>query len=47
MLRRSAAPHPPTRRCPNELAGLLVPDFEHFWWNHPIARSHGHNLYGF
>jgi hypothetical protein len=26
---------------PHELAGLLVPDFEHFWWNHPIARSHG------
>ena len=32
---------------PHELAGLLVPDFEHFWWNHPIARSHGRNLYGF
>ena len=32
---------------PHELAGLLVPDFERFWWNHPIARSHGHNLYGF
>jgi hypothetical protein len=30
-----------------ELAGLLVPDFEHFWWNHPIARSHGRNVYGF
>ena len=32
---------------PHELAGLLVPDFEHFWWSHPIARSHGRNLYGF
>ena len=32
---------------PHELAGLLVPDFEHFWWNHPIARSHGRNVYGF
>ena len=29
------------------LAGLLVPDFEHFWWSHPIARSHGRNVYGF
>jgi PD-(D/E)XK nuclease superfamily len=32
---------------PHELAGLLVPDFEHFWWSHPIARSHGRNVYGF
>ena len=32
---------------PHELAGLLVPDFEHFWWSHPIGRSHGRNLYGF
>jgi hypothetical protein len=32
---------------PQELAGLLVQDFEHFWWNHPIARSHGRNVYGF
>ena len=32
---------------PHELAGLLVPDFERFWWNHPIARSHGAHLYGF
>jgi hypothetical protein len=32
---------------PHELAGLLVPDFEHFWWNHPIARSHGRSVYGF
>ena len=32
---------------PHELAGLLVPDFEHFWWNHPIARSHGRCVYGF
>jgi hypothetical protein len=32
---------------PHELAGLLVPDFEHVWWNHPIARSHGRSVYGF
>ena len=32
---------------PHELAGLLVPDFERFWWNHPIARSQGAHLYGF
>ncbi len=32
---------------PHELAGVVVPDFEHFWWNHPIARSHGRNVYGF
>lgn len=32
---------------PHELAGLLVPDFERFWWRNPIARSHGRNVYGF
>lgn len=32
---------------PHELAGLLVPDFETFWWRNPIARSHGRNVYGF
>jgi hypothetical protein len=32
---------------PYELAGLLVPDFEHVWWTHPIDRAHGRTLYGF
>src|SRR5512134_3760425 len=32
---------------PHELAGLLVPDFEHVWWTHPIARAHGRTVFGF
>jgi hypothetical protein len=32
---------------PHELAGLLVPDFEHVWWTHPIDRAHGRSVFGF
>ncbi len=34
-------------RDPEELAGLLVPNFESFWWNSPTARAHGAAVYGF
>jgi hypothetical protein len=32
---------------PEELAALLVPDFDAFWWNHPIARANGAAVFGF
>ena len=31
---------------PEELAGLLVPDFDAFWWNHPITRANGAAVFG-
>lgn len=32
---------------PQELAGLLVPDFDSFWWADPAARVAGRETYGF
>jgi hypothetical protein len=32
---------------PHELAGLLVPDFEHFWWSNAVTRAHGRQVFGF
>jgi hypothetical protein len=32
---------------PAELAGLLVPDYDAFWWNHPITRAYGTAVFGF
>jgi len=32
---------------PRELAGLIVPDFESFWWSDPTARALGREVYGF
>jgi hypothetical protein len=32
---------------PAELAGLLVPDYDAFWWNHPITRAQGTAVFGF
>jgi hypothetical protein len=32
---------------PAELAGLLVPDYDAFWWNHPITRANGTAVFGF
>ncbi len=32
---------------PHELAGLLVPNYESFWWNNTVTRAHGAALYGF
>ena len=34
-------------RDPRELAGLLVPDYEHFFWNNPATRANGRAVYGF
>jgi hypothetical protein len=34
-------------RDPEELAGLLCPDFESFWWSAPEARALGREVYGF
>lgn len=34
-------------RDPAELAGLLCPDFESFWWSSPEARALGREIYGF
>ena len=31
----------------HELAGLLVPDYDAFWWSNPIPRAHGARVYGF
>lgn len=39
FLRVSADPH--------ELAGIVCPDFESFWWSSPEARALGRELYGF
>jgi hypothetical protein len=30
-----------------ELAGLLVPNYDTFWWSNPIARANGMAVYGF
>jgi hypothetical protein len=32
---------------PQELAGIVCPDFESFWWSSPEARALGRELYGF
>ena len=32
---------------PAKLAGLLVPDYDAFWWNHPITRANGTAVFGF
>ena len=29
------------------LAGLLVPNYDAFWWNNPITRANGAAVYGF
>ena len=34
-------------RDPQELAGLLCPDFESFWWSAPEARALGREVYGY
>ena len=31
----------------HELAGLLVPDYDRFYWNNAITRAHGAAVYGF
>ncbi|RDJ94126.1 hypothetical protein B4Q13_16960 [Lacticaseibacillus rhamnosus] len=35
-----------TGRMP-ELAGLIVPDFDSFWWSEPAARVAGREVFGF
>lgn len=30
-----------------ELAGLIVPDFDAFWWNEPSVRAAGREVFGF
>jgi len=30
-----------------ELAGLIVPDFDSFWWSDPAARAAGREVFGF
>jgi len=30
-----------------ELAGLIVPDFDSFWWSDPTARIAGREVFGF
>lgn len=30
-----------------ELAGLIVPDFDSFWWSEPSARAAGREVFGF
>jgi hypothetical protein len=32
---------------PAELAGLLVPNLDSFYWNDPVARAHAREVYGF
>jgi hypothetical protein len=32
---------------PAELAGMVVPDYDAFWWNRPITRAHGTAVFGF
>lgn len=32
---------------PRELAGLIVPDFDSFWWSDPTARAAGREVFGF
>lgn len=31
---------------PAELAALMVPNYDNYFWNSPIARAHGKQLYG-
>ncbi len=30
-----------------EIARLLVPNYDAFWWNHPVTRANGAAVYGF
>jgi hypothetical protein len=30
-----------------ELAGLIVPDFDSFWWSDPSVRAVGRDVFGF
>jgi hypothetical protein len=32
---------------PQELCGLLVPDYERFHWNNPVTRANGAQVFGF
>jgi hypothetical protein len=32
---------------PHALAAMVVPDFEHFFWNEPHTRALGREIYGF
>ena len=32
---------------PHELAGLLVPDYDSFYWNNATTRANGAGVYGF
>lgn len=32
---------------PHELAGLMVPNFDSFWWSDPAARAAGRDTFGF
>jgi hypothetical protein len=32
---------------PRELAGLIVPDFESFWWSDLSAPAAGREIFGF
>ncbi len=32
---------------PHELAALIVPDFDSFWWSEPAARAAGREVFGF
>jgi len=32
---------------PQELCGLLVPDYERFHWSNPVTRARGAEIYGF
>lgn len=34
-------------RDPLELAGLVVPNYDHFYWNSDLARSNGRATFGF
>ena len=31
----------------HELAGLLVPNYDTFWWSNPVTRAHGTAVFGF
>ena len=32
---------------PHELAGILVPNYDTFWWANPTTRANGATVYGF
>ena len=34
-------------RDARELAGLIVPDFDAFWWSDPAVRAAGRDVFGF